>query len=43
LFFFHQAYGFVGELIGVVDGDDARLRCEKCSGFSGGVNRDVLT
>ena len=42
LLFAHQAHGFVGELIGVIDGDDARARRVERARFAGGVNGDVL-
>jgi len=42
LFLLHEAHGFVAELIGVIDGDDAGLDSVKSAGFTGGVNSDVF-
>ena len=42
LFLLHEAHGFVAELIGVIDRDDACLRGVKSARFAGSVDSDVF-
>ena len=41
-FLFHEAHGFIAELIGVINGEDTRLGGVESTGFSGGVDGDVF-
>ena len=42
LFFAHQAHGFVAELVGVINGDDACTDSVESAGFTGSVGRNVF-